>query len=351
MRRAIALGAAHHPHPNPRVGAVILGPGGEVLSEGAHEGPGRPHAEQVAIDQLGGQVPAGSTLVVSLEPCNHQARTPPCTDSVIGAGFARVVVGAIDPDRRVSGGGIERIRSAGIETEQGLLTDAVESSDPAYFHHRRTGRARLTVKTATTIDGQIAAGDGTSRWITAPEARADAHRLRAESDAVMIGAGTLRADDPGLDVRTPGFDGPQPVAVVVAGARGLPADRRIWSRAGTLVLATRPMDVPAEVVVVEGSDSGWPDPAAIAVALGVRGILAVLVEGGSHLLASLWRHHVVDAGVSYLGALVAGGAGTPVFAGPWETMADATKVSITEVRCVGPDVRIDWHPVRSGPNA
>ncbi|MGA7269664.1 MAG: bifunctional diaminohydroxyphosphoribosylaminopyrimidine deaminase/5-amino-6-(5-phosphoribosylamino)uracil reductase RibD, partial [Acidimicrobiia bacterium] len=228
MRRAIALGAAHKPHPNPRVGAVILGPGGEVLAEAGHRGPGHPHAEQAAIDQLGGRVPQGATLVVSLEPCNHHARTPPCTEAVIAAGFGRMVIGAIDPDERVSGAGLARIRAAGIETEQGLLADAVERSDPAYFHHRRTGRARITAKTATTIDGQIAARDGTSQWITSAEARADAHRLRAESDAVMIGAGTLRMDDPGLDVRIPGFEGPQPVAVVVAGAGDLPLERRIW---------------------------------------------------------------------------------------------------------------------------
>ncbi len=349
MRRAIALGAAHHPHPNPRVGAVILGPGGEVLAEASHRGPGQPHAEQAALDQLGGRVPEGSTLVVSLEPCNHHARTPPCTDAVIGAGFARVVVGSLDPDQRVSGRGIERIKAAGIETEQGLLSEAVERSDPAYFHHRRAGRARLTVKTATTIDGQTAALDGSSRWITSPEARADAHLLRAESDAVMIGAGTLRLDNPRLDVRMPGFDGPQPVAVVVAGAGDLPPDQRIWGRADTLVLATRPIDVAAEVVVVGADDSGRPDPVAVAVALGERGLLAVLVEGGSRLLASLWKRDVVDAGVSYLGAMVAGGAGTPVFAGSWETLPDATRIVITEVRTVGTDVRVDWYPVRSGP--
>jgi diaminohydroxyphosphoribosylaminopyrimidine deaminase/5-amino-6-(5-phosphoribosylamino)uracil reductase len=350
MRRAIALGAAHHPHPNPRVGAVILGPGGEVLAEGAHQGPGQPHAEQAAIDRLEGRVPPGSTLVVSLEPCNHQARTPPCTEAVIRAGFARVVVGAIDPDRRVSGKGIETIRSAGIETEQGLLADAIESSDPAYFHHRRTGRAHLTVKTAMTIDGQIAARDGSSMWITSPEARADAHLLRAEADAVAIGAGTLRTDDPGLDVRRPGFEGPQPVAVVVAGTRELPPERRVWKRPGTVVLATSPVNAPVEVVVVEAGPAGWPDPAAVAVALGDRGLLAVLVEGGSRLLTSLWKSRVVDAGVSYLGALMAGGVGTPVFSGPWETLADATRVEITEVRNVGTDVRVDWHPVRSHPN-
>lgn len=347
MRRAIALGAAHSPHPNPRVGAVILGPGGEVLAEAGHRGPGHPHAEQAAIDQLGGRVPPGATLVVSLEPCNHHARTPPCTEAVISAGFARVVIGAIDPDERVSGAGLARVRAGGIEAEQGLLADAVERSDPAYFHHRRTGRARITAKTATTIDGQMAARDGTSQWITSPQARADAHRLRAESDAVMIGAGTLRKDDPGLDVRLPGFEGRQPVAVVVAGAGRLPLERQIWRRPGTVVLAPRPVDVPAEVVLVEADASGRPDPAAVTTTLGERGLLAVLVEGGPRLLGSLWKRGLIDAGVSYLGAMVAGGAGTPAFAGPWETLSDATPVLVTEVREIGPDVRLDWRPVRS----
>lgn len=348
MRRAIALGAAHHPHPNPRVGAVILGNGGEVLAEAGHRGPGQPHAEYAALEQLGRPLPGGATLVVSLEPCNHHARTPPCTEAVISAGFARVVVGALDPDPRVSGAGIERIQAAGIDVEQGLLAEEVERSDPAYFHHRRTGRARLTTKTACTIDGQIAAADGTSRWITSPTARADAHRLRAEADAVMIGAGTLRTDDPALDVRTPGFARPQPPAVVVAGHGELPADRRVWRRPQTLVVAVRPLRVPAEVMVVEAGDSGLPDPVAVARALGERGLLAVLVEGGSRLLASLWGGGVIDAGVTYLGAIVAGGAGTPVFAGRWETISHATRVEITDVKAVGPDVRVDWLPVRSG---
>lgn len=349
MRRAIALGAAHHPHPNPRVGAVILGAEGELLTEAGHRGPGHPHAEQAAIDQLGGRIPSGATLVVSLEPCNHYARTPPCTTAVIEAGFARVVVGALDPDERVFGTGIERIRSAGIETEQGLLAEEVERSDPAYFHHRRTGRARFTIKAATTIDGQIGARDGTSQWITSSAARADAHRLRAESDAVMIGAGTLRRDDPRLDVRVSSdSEDRQPPAVVVAGNSDLPTDRQVWERPGTLVLAARALQVPAEVVIVDSDQSGLPDPVAMANALGKRGLLAILVEGGSRLLGSLWKHEVVSAGVSYLGAMVAGGVGTPLFAGAWDTLSDASRIEITEVRAVGPDLRVDWYPVRSG---
>ncbi|MGH8875215.1 MAG: bifunctional diaminohydroxyphosphoribosylaminopyrimidine deaminase/5-amino-6-(5-phosphoribosylamino)uracil reductase RibD, partial [Acidimicrobiia bacterium] len=225
MRRAIDLARPNRTHPNPRVGAVVVAPDGTVVGEGAHPGAGLPHAEALAL-AAAGDAAAGATLYVTLEPCGHHGRTPPCTETVVASGVRRVVVGVTDPDPRVAGAGLARLRATGLEVTVGVLEAEVEALDPAYFHHRRTGLPLVTLKAAITLDGQAAAQDGTSQWITGPEARADAHRLRAEADALMVGAGTLRVDDPLLTVRLDGYEGPQPVPVVVAGRRPLPASAR-----------------------------------------------------------------------------------------------------------------------------
>ena len=346
MSRALELARRGGCHPNPCVGAVILDPGGMVLAEGATDRwPGTAHAERVALEAA--PDPRGATLVVTLEPCNHSGRSSPCTEEILAAGITRVVVGSIDPDPRVRGAGIARLRAAGVEVETGVMADEAERADPAYFHHRRTGRPLFTVKTAMTVDGQTAAADGTSRWITSSEARRDGHRLRAASDAVMVGAGTLIADDPELTVRDVDHAGPQPRAVVIGGQRPLPAGARLWDRPDTLVYVSRPLDLPVEVAVVEGS-RGRPDPDAVAADLSRRGILSVLVEGGAALVGSLWRSGLVDAGVTYVGAVVAGGAGTPPVGGTWETMTDARRVEITGVDRLGPDLRVAWVPRPSG---
>lgn len=342
MRAALAAAAAHRTHPNPRVGAVIVGPDGAQLAIGAHPGAGHTHAEVLALESLGGPPPPGSTLVVTLEPCNHHGRTPPCTDAIIASGLRRVVVGALDPDPRVSGRGIARLEETGIEVISSTAPDEVETIDPAYFHHRRTGRARLLVKTAMTLDGQTAAADGTSQWITSPEARADAHSLRAESDAVMVGAGTVRADDPLLTVRSPDFDGSQPVPVVISGKSPLPSSARLWERAETLVYSTSPTTAGPDPVIAPADPDGYPDLGWVAADLGERGLLSVLVEGGSRLLGALWAAALVDAGVTYLGARLAGGVGLPVFAGTWRTVEDALPITIGRVAEIGPDVRVDW---------
>lgn len=342
MHQALALAIHHRTHPNPRVGAVILDQGGTLIAQGAHRGPGLPHAEQEALSALGGGVPPGATLVVTLEPCNHHGRTPPCTEALLAAGISRVVVGAADPDSRVAGSGVARLVAAGIEVESGVLAEEIEAADRAYFHHRRHNRPLITLKMATTVDGQTAALDGTSQWITSPAARLDAHRLRSEADAVVIGAGTLRADDPLLTVRLDDYHGPQPTAVVVSGNGDLPDDARLWSRREVLVLAARPLDLPVETAVVEPGPDGLPAPIAIAHTLGDRGLLSVLIEGGATLAGSLWRAGLVDAGVTYVGAKVAGGAGMPPFGGRWRTLSEATSVVIEGARPIGEDVRIDW---------
>lgn len=338
MREAIALAAGTRPHPNPRVGALVLDANGLLVGRGAHAGPGSPHAEVLALEEAGERA-GGGTLVVSLEPCSHTGRTPPCTEAVLASGVARVLVGAEDPDPRVAGRGLARLRSAGLEVRSGIVSDEVEALDPAYFHHRRTGRPRVTLKVALTLDGWAAAADGTSRWITSEEARADGHRLRAAVDAVVVGAGTVLTDDPALTVRLPGYSGGQPRPVVVAGRRPLPPAARIWER-HPLVLAPAPAGYPAEVVAVPGPDG--VDLVAGLAALGERGLLDLLVEGGPTLGGALLRAGLVDRGVFYLGARLGGGEGKPALAGTFATLEQGRRVRIESAVALGPDVRIEF---------
>jgi diaminohydroxyphosphoribosylaminopyrimidine deaminase/5-amino-6-(5-phosphoribosylamino)uracil reductase len=337
MRRALALAAGRRTHPNPTVGCVVLDAEGTVVGEGWHEGPGTDHAEVVALAEAGERA-RGGTAVVTLEPCAHVGRTPPCAEALVAAGVASVVYAAGDPDPRVAGRGAAILEDAGVTVVAGLLGDEAEALDPGYFHHRRTGRARVTLKLAATLDGSTAAVDGSSRWITGPLAREDVHRLRASVDAVVVGAGTVRADTPRLDVRLAGHTGPQPTPVVVAGREPLPASD-LADRA--VVLATE--DHPGwSTTIVEGD--GLPAPAAAAAALADAGLLDVVLEGGATLAGAWWRAGVVDRVVLYLGALVGGGAGLPVLAGPFATFDDARPVTITDVRRLGPDVRITYEP-------
>ncbi len=342
MAEAVELAQRHRPHPNPRVGAIVVDGFGQIVGRGAHERPGTPHAEAHALAQAGFAA-AGGTMVVTLEPCNHHGRTPPCTEAIIGAGVQRVWVGALDPDQRVSGSGVECLRAAGVAVE--LVPDglAIESLDPGYFHHRRTGRSRVLHKAALTLDGQIAAGDGTSQWITGPDARADAHLLRASVDAVMVGTGTVYADDPRLDVRLPGYDGPQPRPVVIAGSRPLPARAAIYER-DPLVIATAPIQVPGELVIVAGR-AGRVDLAAALVATAEAGLLDVLVEGGAGVSASLWEAGLVDAGVWYLAGKIAGGIGRGVFDRPFGSVDEARRIEMSALSPIGGDIRVDWRLV------
>ena len=339
MQRALAVAAGSRPHPNPRVGAVAVDPDGKIVAERAHAGPGREHAEAAALAAANDRI-RGGTMVVTLEPCVHVGRTPPCVHGLIAAGVKRVIVGATDPDARVAGKGIAELRTAGIEVLTGVLAEQVEEADPAYFHNRRTGRALVTLKVAATIDGQVAAADGTSKWITSPEAREDAHRLRAQADAVVVGAGTLRADDPRLSVRLEDYGGAQPIPVVVAGRKPLPVSARIYDRNPILFAPEAHPDLPVADPVIAWSPDGV-DLSAMLKALAGRGLLNLLVEGGPTLSAALLRAGLVDRLVLYLGARVGGGRGLAMFADTFSTLGASQPVEIREVRKIGPDVRID----------
>jgi diaminohydroxyphosphoribosylaminopyrimidine deaminase/5-amino-6-(5-phosphoribosylamino)uracil reductase len=340
MRRAIELAALHRAHPNPRVGAVVVDESCAVVGEGAHAGVGQSHAEVVALERAGPSA-SGSTLYVTLEPCSHYGLTPPCVSAIVSSGVARVVIGAIDPDERVAGSGVSWLRDAGVEVVTNVLPDEAENVDPGYFRHRRTGLPLVTLKLAMTLDGSIAALDGSSQWITSEEARRDAHLLRSVMDAIVVGAGTLRTDDPVLTARLDEAVEMQPVPVIVAGRRALPRRSRVWERS-PIVLAVRPMDIPSGELVVVASDDGWPSPEESARALAERGLLDVLVEGGANLAGAWWRSGVVGRGVIYVAGRLGGGAGLAPLGGSFATMAQSIPVNIRDVRMVGPDIRIEF---------
>ena len=309
--------------PNPWVGAVV--DTGEIQFLGATSPPGGNHAEINALEAAGPRA-EGADLYTTLEPCDHQGRTGPCTDAIIAAGIARVFLAVEDPDPEVSGKGIATLQEADVVVEAGVRADEAAELLAPYLKHRRTGRPWVVLKLAATLDGRIAAPDATSRWITSPEARADVHRLRAESDAVLVGAGTVRADDPALTVRdwqppagvTPRTT--QPLRVVLGAA---PPEARVQP--------ALEMDGPLEQVLAE---------------LGERGVVQLLVEGGAVTAAAFHRAGLVDHYAVYLApALFGGDDAHPMFAGPGvPAIGDLWRGEITNVTRLGPDLRVDLRP-------
>ena len=324
MLRAVELAAGVRTttSPNPWVGCVIVTADGRA-AEGATRPPPGPHAEAEALAtaRRSGLDPSGATAYVTLEPCSHHGRTPPCADALVSAGVARVVIGLVDPDPKVSGQGVERLRAAGIEVATGVGADVVAGQLTPYITHRTTGRPHVVLKLAASFDGRTAAPDGTSRWITGEAARADAHHLRAESDAILVGAGTVRADDPALTVRH--VEGRDPLRVVLGRAP-----------AGAKVHPCLEMDGDLEKVLDE---------------LGQLEVLQVLVEGGATVAAAFHRAGLVDAYVLYLAPVLFGGDDAPgLFSGPGAaTMSAVWRGRITRVTSLGDDLRVDLLPARS----
>ena len=311
MRRAIELAATVRgaTSPNPWVGAFL-----EPDYEGATSPPGGPHAEVHAL-RSAGTAARGATLFTTLEPCSHVGRTPPCVDAILEAGVARVVVGVEDPDSQVAGRGIARLREAGVDVEVGVCAEEVREQLAPYLKHRQTGRPLVVLKLAATLDGGTAAPDGSSQWITGEEARTDAHALRAESDAVLVGAGTVRADDPELTVRH--VDGRDPLRVVLGRA---PEGAKVH---------------PA--VELSGELEGVLDE------LGSRGVLQLLVEGGAAVAHAFHRARLVDRYVLYLApALFGGDDARGLFAGSGaSTMGELWRGRVRSVRQLGGDLRVD----------
>jgi diaminohydroxyphosphoribosylaminopyrimidine deaminase / 5-amino-6-(5-phosphoribosylamino)uracil reductase len=355
MARAVALaeGGRGTASPNPMVGAVLVRDG-RVVGEGFHRAAGLAHAEALAL-AAAGELAAGATCYVTLEPCAHHGRTPPCADALVAAGVTRVVAAVPDPDPRVGGAGLARLLAAGVTVEVGVGGEAAAEQNAAYLTHRRLGRPRITLKAAASLDGKLAAPDGTSQWITGPAARADAHRLRAEADAVCVGAGTALADDPRLTVRLPGWSGRQPLRVLVDAAGRVGAIGHLFDGEAETLVATTPA-VPAaavdawkaagaEVLMCEPDPTGQlVDLHDLARALGERGVLELLVEGGPRLQASLWAAGLADRLVWYLAPLAIGGAAPGLLGTGAATLADARRLRLASVDHLGDDLRVVAFP-------
>jgi diaminohydroxyphosphoribosylaminopyrimidine deaminase/5-amino-6-(5-phosphoribosylamino)uracil reductase len=292
--------------PNPVVGCVIVRDGAAV-GMGFHERAGEPHAEIHAL-RAAGERARGATAYVTLEPCNHYGRTPPCTEALIAAGVARVVVAVADPDPNVAGAGIARLRAAGIEVLEGVLARQAALANRRYLVERAEKRPYVTLKVAASLDGRIADVRGDSQWITSEESRQDAQELRRVHDAILVGAGTVRADNPRLTYRGHGARARPLVRVVLAGSGSLPTSARVFSRdAPTIVFSTQPVTVPAEVVVVKGYDHHRIDVARILDELHERGITSVLVEGGATTASAFLDAGFVDELVWYGAPTILGG--------------------------------------------
>lgn len=341
MRRAVELAARGlgSTSPNPVVGCVIRDASGHEVGAGWHERAGGPHAEVNALRQAG-VLARGGTAYVTLEPCNHTGRTGPCAQALIEAGIARVVYAVGDPDPQATGGA-DTLRAAGVEVTAGLLAAEAEAGNAAWLTAVRLGRPYVLWKYAATLDGRIAAQDGTSRWISSPESRADVHRLRAEADAVIVGSGTARADDPHLAVR--GIEGVvQPLRVVVdtEATAVRPGARVLDDAAPTLVAVAEDAetDLP-DVVRLPRAGKGLSVPALLA-ALHERGVRSVLLEGGPALAGSFVAAGAVDKIVGYLAPVLLGAGPAALADAGITTLTEALRLDVTETVRIGPDLRI-----------
>lgn len=330
-------------HPNPLVGCVIV-QGGRVVGEGWHDRFGGPHGEVRALAQAGGRA-RGATMYVTLEPCPHWGKTPPCARSVIQAGVARVVAGASDPNPRFRGRGFAALRRAGVRVASGLLAHRTEELNRGFFSRHQRGRPHVILKLAQTLDGKIASRTGASRWITGPRARALGHRLRAESDAVLVGGETVRRDDPRL---TSHGAGPDPVRVVLSGSLDLSGKAKVFGpESPTWVLTgrgTSPARVRkleragAQVISLPGRKPGV-DPERLLSALSRRGVAQLLVEGGGEVAAHFLSAGLVDEVYLFVAPRFLGGrqAPTSLEGRGWALPADGPRLKNVEVSFLGED--------------
>ncbi|MET9956725.1 bifunctional diaminohydroxyphosphoribosylaminopyrimidine deaminase/5-amino-6-(5-phosphoribosylamino)uracil reductase RibD [Streptomyces sp. NPDC006339] len=343
MRSAIALAARGlgSTSPNPVVGCVITDASGHQVGEGWHRRAGGPHAEVHALREAG-VLARGGTAYVTLEPCNHTGRTGPCAQALTEAGIARVVYAVGDPNPQATGGA-DTLRAAGVEVVPGLLAEEAEAGNIAWLTSVRRGRPFVRWKYAATLDGRIAAADGTSRWISSAESRADVHRLRAESDAVVVGSGTARADDPHLAVR--GIEGAvQPLRVVVdtEASAVKPGARVLDDAAPTLIAIAEDAvtTLPDERVVRLPRDARGLSVPALLAALYDRGVRSVLLEGGPTLAGAFVAAGAVDQVVGYLAPVLLGAGPHALADAGITTITDALRLDITETTPVGSDLRI-----------
>jgi diaminohydroxyphosphoribosylaminopyrimidine deaminase / 5-amino-6-(5-phosphoribosylamino)uracil reductase len=356
MRRAIELAreAEGAVSPRPPVGAVVVS-SGEIVGEGrTHSGAG-PHAEAEALTTAGERA-RGATLYVTLEPCSRSSVSTPCAQQVIDRGITNVVAAMRDPNPNVFGRGFRRLRAAGITVRTGVLRNQARPLIEPFGKWVRTGHPLVTLKLAATLDGKVAAPDGTSRWITGEQARAEVHDLRRRVDAVVVGSMTVVRDDPLLTYRLTGHATPQPLRVVIDGSGRTPTNAKVFNdEAPTLVVTSETIgddhvdawrSTGAEVVRVGAGEAGV-DVRAVLDVLGTRGVCHALVEGGPTIAASFAERGLVDRLVLYLAPKILGGDAPGLFVAGAKTLTDAWKLLIEDVRRVGEDIRIDASPERN----
>ncbi len=358
MQRAIELAARGlgQTSPNPAVGALVVQAGG-IVGEGWHEYAGGPHAEVNAL-RAAGQAAYGGTLYVSLEPCNTQGRTPPCTDAIVKAGINRVIIGTLDPNPAVSGRGVLALRAAGVTVDEGPLAAEAAQLNEAYNKYIVSGLPFVTLKTAMSLDGRIATKTGSSRWITGEPARAKAHGIRSINDAVLTGIGTVLADDPRLDVRLDGYTGHQPVRIVVDGKGRIPASALVIQGAPkqTTIIATTDLmsldasqklsEAGAEIMVVPRHGDRI-DLQRLLRELGQRGLVSIMVEGGAALTTAFITEGLVDKYVFFVAPKLIGGTAALGFYGGVgvEDIEDARGLRFDTCENIGDDIMIEAYPL------
>jgi len=354
MARALQLAARglYTSDPNPRVGCVLV-KDGTVIGEGWHARTGESHAEVLAL-RAAGEAARGAVVYVSLEPCAHHGRTPPCAEALIGAGVSRVVAAMQDPNPQVAGQGLRMLREAGIATESGLLQSRAEALNSGFIKRMRTGRPWLRCKLAMSLDGRTAMASGESQWITGSAARADVHRLRARSSALLTGVGTVLADDPSLNARLDTDEAvQQPLRVVLDSQLRMPVETRMLSLPGrTLVCCTGATDAKKIATLTDAgaevhrlpAENGHVSLVALLDFLGREGVNEVTVEAGATLNGALLQAGLVDEIIVYLAPLLMGDAARGLFHLPGlEKMDQRIKLQVVDMRAVGDDWRITAH--------
>ncbi|MCC7265168.1 MAG: bifunctional diaminohydroxyphosphoribosylaminopyrimidine deaminase/5-amino-6-(5-phosphoribosylamino)uracil reductase RibD [Candidatus Latescibacteria bacterium] len=344
MRRALhlALKGRGKVSPNPLVGAVVVR-GGRVVGEGAHLQVGGPHAEVHAF-AAAGRRSQGATLYVTLEPCSHHGRTPPCTEAVLRAGIRRVVCALEDPDPRVGGRGITQLREAGLEVEVGLGGEEAERQNAAYLKHRRTGRPLLILKLAQSLDGRIATAGGDTRWISSEASRTLVHRWRSWTDAVMVGAGTVLADNPRLDVRLVRGRSPRPL--VVDGRLRVSPQAHVFQRPGAVLITADSAPAKKRRAFADQGVSVWTLPARagqldlgqVMERAGSEGLTSILLEGGGQLAAAALRARVVDQLRVFVAPLLIGQGIAAIGDLGLGRLAAAPRLEAVVLRRLGPDL-------------
>jgi diaminohydroxyphosphoribosylaminopyrimidine deaminase/5-amino-6-(5-phosphoribosylamino)uracil reductase len=351
----LARSANGQTSPNPLVGAVVV-KDGAIVGMGAHLKAGEPHAEVHAL-RMAGDKAKGATLYVTLEPCSHHGRTPPCADAVVEAGIARTVVAVLDPNPLVAGRGVARLRDAGVEVSVGVLEEEARRLNEVFFHFITTGKPFVTVKTASTLDGKIATETGHSRWITGEEAREQVHLLRRQHDAILVGVNTVIADDPALTARQNGVEtGRQPIRVILDTRLRIPLGSRVvtdgkaptWVYTTTLAPVEKRQELEKRGVRVILLDGWQVAVERVLESLGQQGISSLLVEGGAAVNGSFLRAKAIQKIIHYVSMKLVGGGDAPTpFGGTGIAMMDdAVTLRDVEVERVGQrDIRIAGYPV------